>query len=66
MAKQWKLIDWAQCPCCGSDIEVFTDLPRNYAWDGDKVHCLGKCEATGLQTTLSSDEDGTMYIGGDW
>lgn len=37
--KAWKPLKNAECPTCGSDAEVFTDLDNGCAWDGDIIRC---------------------------
>lgn len=64
----WKYIDWTDCPFCGSDLEVLTDLPEGepqQAWDGDEVRCTESCEAENLHMSVDMD-DGHGWIGGDW
>ena len=46
-----------QCPDCGDDLEVYTDLPDGSFYDGDKVRCVG-CGQRGYMTV---DEDFTGY-----
>ena len=39
MAREWKPLDWDECPECGDQIEVFTDAAEGHACDGDAVRC---------------------------
>jgi len=68
MSKQhWRDVDWAQCPCCGDDVEVLTESDGEYLFDGDRVRCFGEdegCGAKGLQVAVDDDEG--LYIDGDW
>jgi len=54
MLKQWKYIEFEQCPKCGDDLEGFTTCePEGMFYDGDQVRCLGKC---GAALSISCDE----------
>lgn len=59
--KQWKEVDFEECPDCGSGSECLTDcVDEGYFYDGDQVRCLEKCGAVG---NVSVDSDnGTAWI----
>jgi hypothetical protein len=61
--KEWKWWEFEQCPSCGCDLDVLTDLPEGQAWDADEVRCNGEgCDA---RLQISVDED-HAYISGEW
>ena len=42
MTKQWKPLEWDDCPTCGDGMEVLTDSVKDgSAYDGDEVRCTG-------------------------
>ena len=57
MKKEWKEIDFEDCPECGDSLECFThgeivDGIQQY-YDDDDVRCLGEC---GVSLQMSCDE----------
>ena len=68
--KQWRYIDWDECPECGDAIEAYTSATNEgFVFDGDDARCMGKCEATvsgKLSLWFSVDEDGSAWLSDNW
>ena len=61
MSKEWKEIDWNDCPDCGASAEVLTETlnPPNTCNDSDHA----KCSECGLIGSVSvDDDDGSAWI----
>jgi hypothetical protein len=57
---RWKPLPWGDCPTCGDDVEVWTDIvtPADFANDGDDVRCRG-CQWRGA---VSCDEEDEAWL----
>ena len=73
MSKEWKYIEWEQCPCCGNSLEGLTNCGQvegvQHFYDGDVVRCVSHslstdCEASNLQ--IVAEEDSHAWVNGDW
>jgi len=66
--KEWKDLDWENCPCCGGALTVLTDhetCEPQLVYDGDEVKCEDDdCEVENLQACV--EEDGHAWVNGDW
>lgn len=77
MKKRWiiyKLDNALMCPCCGGDIEVFTDLDQEMIdkgmyQDGDSVRCIEfDCDSMfdePMQGSVSCDSETKAWINDD-
>ena len=43
MSKEWRHIEWAECPECGDAVDVLTDARAEdgTVGDGDQARCCG-------------------------
>lgn len=60
--REWRLLDWEECPNCGASIRSLTSAgcPFNMAFDGDRVECADGCGEVGSVCVDGDehDEDG--------
>jgi len=64
--KEWVDVDFEECPNCGDTLEALTNCGvvdgMQHFWDGDKVRCLGRCDAE-LQITVDAR---CASVSGEW
>ncbi len=58
MFKEWKEIDWNDCPECGGSIQVYTVADDNHCYDGDTCRCMD----CGFRSGMSVDEEGNAWV----
>jgi hypothetical protein len=53
--KAWSRIEWGdECPKCGDEVEILTDVPDGLACDGDEARCVS-CGCKGVVAVADTD-----------
>ena len=55
---EWKLLDFGECPECGSSLECCTEGTGSWVYDGDSIRCT-ECQFT---SGISVDEEGVAWV----